>query len=93
MLASRRNERLESKKAAGASPRPTNVTFYSAHIRGGLFFRQQTEPPLSAYPWQSIFIPAQGSPNTIKTVGGESSPTVFFIKICSFIIYGQHFIY
>ena len=30
--------------------------------------------------WQTIFIPAQGSLYTTKTVGGESSPTVFSLK-------------
>ena len=36
--------------------------------------------PLSAYPWQPIFIPAQVSPNTIKTVGGEAVRRFFSLK-------------
>ena len=120
---SRRNERLESKKAAGASPRPTNVTLYAVHTRGGLFFRQQTKPPPIRIP-VAVYFPSANLtvpyPHTLGCLfsanisspplatylhsgAGEfvyhknrrwrSSPTVFFIKICSFVIYAQHFIY
>ena len=35
---------------------------------------------LTAFPWQSIFIPAQGSPYTTKTVGGEAVRRFFSLK-------------
>ena len=36
------------------------------------------------FPWQSIFPSANITPNTTKTVGGESSPTVFTFKCALF---------
>ena len=37
-----------------------------------------------SFPWQSIFPSANITPNTTKTVGGESSPTVFTFKCALF---------
>ena len=72
---------------AGASPRPTNVTLISVLFRGNLFSVSRPNLPLSAPPWQSFFIPAQGSPNTIKTVGGEMicTPKVRHFWRCIFL--------
>ena len=112
MLASRRNERLESKKAAGASPRPTVLPFIrctpvevcflladqttnpTAHPWHSIFRKHLFQPPLVTYfpsadqtaplihtlRWQPISIPAQGSPYTTKTVGGEAVRRFFSLK-------------
>ena len=85
---------LRGKFASQTLPPPYGVTLYAVHTRGGLLFHQQTESPsvatflpsanrttnLTAFPWQLVFIPAQGSSNTIKTVGGEAVRRFFSLK-------------
>ena len=74
------------------SPSANLTTPIAAHLWQPIF-RQQTEPaPLSTPPWQSIFISAQGSLYTIKTVGGEAVRRFFSLENALFLFYCLHFI-
>ena len=65
-----------------------NQTVPYPHICGSLFFADiSIQPPLATYLHSSV-----GEFVYHKNRRWRSSPTVFFIKICSFVIYGQHFI-
>ena len=68
-------------------PRPTNVTFYRCTPVITYFPTTILSPP-----WQSIFISAQGSLYTIKTVGGEAVRRFFSLENALFLFYCLHFI-
>ena len=87
MNALNRKRRREQAPALRMLPHmqciPVAVCFPSAnltvpyHIPLAVYFLPTS---LSKLRWQPIFIPAQGSPNTIKTVGGEAVRRFFSLK-------------
>ena len=80
---------LRGKFASQTLPPPYGVTFYSVHTRDNLFpanISIQTSLATSLHFSAGEFV-------YHKNRRWRSSPTVFFVKICSFIIYAQHFIY
>ena len=72
---------LRGKFASQTLPPPYKCyLIFSAYHCRSVFLSANRTAPTTTPPWQPIFIPAQGSPNTIKTVGGEAVRRFFSLK-------------
>ena len=73
--------RISLLNRRGRRPRrPENTNGKNKHYGGSKPPPYECYSDFGALPWQPIFISAQGSPNTTKTVGGEAVRRFFSLS-------------